>query len=68
MSSDLNPPQHGLEWKYELFEVTPSWTVEPDMAVAKAIALRHLYLTSSSYGIIFFSAGAFNKVFLLHAE
>ncbi|KAF8502779.1 hypothetical protein F5888DRAFT_1800325 [Russula emetica] len=65
MSSDPNPPQHGLEWKYELFEVTPSWTVEPDMAVAKAIALRHLHLTSSSYGIIFFSAGAFNKLFLL---
>jgi aminoglycoside phosphotransferase (APT) family kinase protein len=66
MSSDLNPPQHGLEWKYELFEVTPIWTAEPDMAVAKAIALRHLPLTSSKYVITFFSAGAFNKLFLLH--
>jgi len=66
MSSDIKPPQHGLEWKYELFEVTPTWTVEPDMAVAKAIALRHLPLTSSSYEITSFSAGAFNKLFLLH--
>jgi aminoglycoside phosphotransferase (APT) family kinase protein len=66
MSPGLNPPQHGLEWKYELFEVTPSWTVEPDMAVARAIALRHLPLTSSSYEIAFFAAGAFNKLFLLH--
>ena len=66
MSSDLSPPQHGLEWKYELFEVTPIWTVEPDMTVAKAIALRHLPLTSSNYIITFFSAGTFNKLFLLH--
>ena len=61
-----NPPQHGLEWKYELFDVIPSWTVEPDMAVAKAIALRHLPVTPSSYDIRFFSAGAFNKLFLLY--
>lgn len=66
MSPDLNPPQHGLEWKYELFEFTPVWTVEPDMAVAKAIALRHLPLTTSIYVITFFSAGAFNKLSLLH--
>ncbi|KAF8473663.1 phosphotransferase enzyme family-domain-containing protein [Russula ochroleuca] len=60
-----SPPQHGLEWKYELFDVIPSWTVEPDMAVAKAIAIRHLPVTPSSYEITFFSAGAFNKLFLL---
>ena len=61
-----NPPQHGLEWKYEMSDVIPSWTVEPDIAVAKAIALRHLRVTPSSYEITFFSAGAFNKLFLLH--
>ena len=60
------PPQHGLEWKYELFDVVPSWTIEPDMAVAKAIALRHLPIITSGYEINFFSAGAFNKLFLLH--
>jgi hypothetical protein len=60
------PPQHGLEWKYQLFDVVPSWTVEPDMAVAKSIAIRHLPLTSPSYDISFFSAGAFNRLFLLH--
>ncbi len=60
------PPQHGLEWKYELFDVIPSWTVEPDMAVAKAIAVRHLAVTPSSYEIKLFSTGAFNKLFLLH--
>jgi hypothetical protein len=36
------PPQHGLEWKYELLDVVSTWTVEPDMAVAKAIAICHL--------------------------
>ena len=61
-----SPPQHGLEWKYELFDVVPSWTIEPDMAVAKAIALRHLPIITSGYEINFFSAGAFNKLFLLH--
>ena len=61
-----NPPQHGLEWKYELFDVIPSWAVEPDMAVAKAIAVRHLPVATSGYEIRFFSAGAFNKLFLLH--
>ncbi|KAH9989589.1 hypothetical protein BJV77DRAFT_948271, partial [Russula vinacea] len=61
-----NPPQHGLEWKYELSDVIPSWTIEPDIVVAKAIALRHLRVTPSSYEITFFSAGAFNKLFLLH--
>ena len=66
MSSDPNPPQHGLEWKYELFDVIPTWTVEPDMAAAKAISLRHLPHTSSNYSFTFFSAGAFNKLFLLH--
>jgi len=60
------PPQHGLEWKYELFDVIPSWTVEPNMAVAKDIAVRHLPVTPSNYEITFFSAGAFNKLFLLH--
>src|ERR1700755_483729 len=60
------PPQHGLEWTYELFDVIPSWTVQPDMAVAKAIAVRHLPVTTSSYEIRSFSAGAFNKLFLLH--
>jgi aminoglycoside phosphotransferase (APT) family kinase protein len=61
------PPQHGLEWTYEIFDVIPSWTVEPDMAVAKAIAVRHLPVTTSSYyEIRSFSAGAFNKLFLLH--
>jgi aminoglycoside phosphotransferase (APT) family kinase protein len=64
MSPD--PPQHGLEWKYELSDVIPSWTVEPDIAVAKAIAVHHLPVTPSSYAITFFSAGAFNKLFLLH--
>jgi len=64
MSPD--PPQHGLEWKYELFAVVPSWTSEPDMAVAKEIAIRHLPVITSSYEIRFFSAGAFNKLFLLH--
>ena len=63
--SDLNPPQHGLEWKYELFGPIPSWTVEPDMAVAKAIALRHLPI-HSDYEIRFFAAGIFSKLFLLH--
>jgi aminoglycoside phosphotransferase (APT) family kinase protein len=60
------PPQHGLEWTYELFDVIPSWTVEPDIAVVKAIAVRHLPITTSSYEIRSFSAGAFNKLFLLH--
>jgi aminoglycoside phosphotransferase (APT) family kinase protein len=60
-----NPPQHGLEWKYELSDVIPSWTVEPDMAIAKAIAIRHLPVTPSSFEIRFFSAGNFNKQFLL---
>jgi len=63
--SDLNPPQHGLEWKYELFGPIPSWTVEPDMAVAKVIALRHLPI-HSDYEIRFFAAGVFSKLFLLH--
>ncbi|KAK2462793.1 hypothetical protein APHAL10511_005184 [Amanita phalloides] len=60
------PPQHGLGWKYELFDVVPTWLVEPDMAVAKAIALRHLPVTSRNYEIKFFAAGACNKLFLLH--
>src|SRR5882762_6144890 len=60
------PPQHGLEWIYELFDVIPRWTVEPDMAVAKAIAVRHLPVTTSVYEIRSFSAGAFNKLFLLY--
>ena len=61
----LTPPQHGLQWKYELFDVVPTWTVEFDMAVVKAIAIRHLPVTSN-YEIKFFSAGAFNRLFLLH--
>ena len=62
----FKPPQHGLEWTYEHFDIIPTWTVEPDMAVAKAIALRHLPVTTSSYEIRSFSAGAFNKLFSLH--
>ncbi|KAH9967393.1 phosphotransferase enzyme family-domain-containing protein [Russula dissimulans] len=59
------PPQHGLEWKYELFDVVPTWTVEPDITVVKATAVRHLPDITSGYEISFFSAGAFNKLFLL---
>jgi aminoglycoside phosphotransferase (APT) family kinase protein len=60
------PPQHRLEWKYELSDVIPSWTVEPDTAIAKAIAIRHLPVTPSSFGIRLLSAGTFSKQFLLH--
>ena len=62
----LKLPQYGLEWKYELFDVVPSWTVEPDIAAARAIALRHLPVIASSYEIRFFSAGAFNKLYLIY--
>ncbi|KAI0247102.1 phosphotransferase enzyme family-domain-containing protein [Lactifluus subvellereus] len=62
----LRHPQHGLEWKYELFDVVPSWTVEPDIAIARAIALRHLPVIASGYGIRFFSAGTFNKLYSLY--
>ena len=61
-----NPLQHGLEWEYQWFAVVPRWSIEPDMAVAKAIAIRHLPVITSSYVDSFFSAGAFNKLFLLH--
>ena len=47
-----SPPQHGLEWKERIFDVIASWTIEPDMAVAKKIAIRHLPVTTSSYEII----------------
>ena len=53
-----NLPQHGLEWKHELSGVVLTWTVEPDMAVAKAIAIRRLPGIASNYEIKFFSAGA----------
>ena len=61
-----SPPQRGLEWKYQLFDVVPTWTVEPDIAVTKAMAIRHLPGIASNYEIKFFSAGAFNKLYLLH--
>ena len=53
-----SPPQHGLEWKERIFDVIATWTIEPDMAVAKKIAtsyfltIRHLPVTTSSYEII----------------
>jgi len=59
-------PPDGLEWKYRLFDVIASWAIEPDMAVAKEIAIRHLPVITSSYEISFFSAGGFHKLFLLH--
>jgi len=61
-----NPPQHGLEWKHGLFGVVPTWTVEPDMTIIKAIAIQHLPGITSNYKIKFFSASTFNKLFLLH--
>ena len=59
-------PPDGLELKYRLFDVIASWAIEPDMAVAKEIAIRHLPVITSSYEISFFSARGFHKLFLLH--
>ncbi|KAI0273197.1 hypothetical protein BGY98DRAFT_1099500 [Russula aff. rugulosa BPL654] len=56
-----------MEGSIEQFDVIPSWTV---MVVAnlKAIALRHLPSIPrvTTYEIEFFSAGEFNKLYLLH--
>ncbi|KAI0260085.1 phosphotransferase enzyme family-domain-containing protein [Gloeopeniophorella convolvens] len=61
-----NPPQNGLEWKYELFDVMPTWTAEPDIHIARDIALLHLPAVAATYKIAFFAAGAFNKLYLIH--
>jgi hypothetical protein len=58
------PPQHGLEWSYELFDVVPAWTVEPDISVVKAIVQPYLP-PGMDYTASTFSEGAFNKLFLL---
>ena len=53
----------SAQWRHELIDAVPVWTVEPDISVVKAIAQPYpppgIDHTAST-----FSQGAFNKLFL----
>jgi hypothetical protein len=63
------PSEHGLVLKHGLFDIVRNWTVEPDVAFADTIGLRHGPLTEPQLILqdqILFRSGALNMLFMSH--
>lgn len=62
----VSSSRDGLTWDESGFDLTPVWSREPSLEAITNVCREELQIENSeAYDVSFYSAGAFNKLYLV---